>query len=103
VLIFDSARGWPEDVRAAIRSGAVPARTGTVALAFDDLPPGSYAAVVLHDEDADRKLDRNWAGIPREGWGMSNNPKARMSAPDFSRARFTLRGNTRLRVHLNYY
>jgi uncharacterized protein (DUF2141 family) len=102
VLIFTSARGWPEDFGAAFRSEAMPAHPGTVVLAFKDLPPGAYAAVVLHDENENRKLDRNFLGIPREGWGMSNNPKARGAAPSFDRARFSLERDTTLTIDLNY-
>lgn len=102
MLIFKSARGWPEDFGAAVRSQAVPAHPGTVVLHLDDLPPGAYAAVVLHDENKNKKLDRNFLGMPREGWGMSNNPKARLSAPSFDRARFVLQRHTSLRISLNY-
>lgn len=102
VLIFRSARGWPEDAGAAFRSQAVPARPGAVVLTFEDLPPGIYAAVVLHDENENKKLDRNFFGMPREGWGMSNNPKAHGAAPAFDRARFLLQRDTSLRIDLNY-
>jgi uncharacterized protein (DUF2141 family) len=71
-------------------------------ISFDDLPSGDYAVVVLHDENADMKLDRNAFGKPREGWGMSNNPKAHLSAPPFSAARFTFNGDARLSIHLKY-
>ena len=102
VLIFQSPRGWPEETSAAFRSKAVPAHEGVTTIRFDDLPPGDYAAVVLHDENENMKLDRNFFGVPREGWGMSNNPKAHAKAPEFSSARFSFQGDSRLRIRLNY-
>ena len=60
------------------------------------------AAVVLHDENENMKLDRNFLGVPKEGWGMSNNPKALAKAPEFGRARFVFDGDMTLRVSLNY-
>jgi len=39
-----------------------------------NLPAGEYAVVVLHDENLNKQLDRNWLGKPKEQWGMSNNP-----------------------------
>jgi uncharacterized protein (DUF2141 family) len=102
VLVFQSARGWPEDPAAALAAKATPAHPGVTTVIVKELPPGEYAVVMLHDENANQKLDKNFLGIPKEGWGMSNNPKARGSAPSFTRARFTLDGNTRLRIHLNY-
>lgn len=100
-LIFGSAQGWPENSGAAVAQESRPAQPGTDVLVFE-LPPGTYAAVVLHDENSDRKLERNRFGLPKEGWGMSNNPKAHLSAPSFERARFTLQGDTELRIRLNY-
>lgn len=47
---------------------------------------------MLHDEKENMKLDRNFLGVPREGWRMSNNPKAHGKAPAFGRARFILQG-----------
>jgi uncharacterized protein (DUF2141 family) len=102
VLVFRSPQGWPEKVDRAIRSVAVPAQPGPTTLALDDLPSGTYAVVALHDENENMKLDKSFFGIPKEGWGMSNNPKARASAPSFSRARFLLERETRLKIHLNY-
>ena len=102
VLIFNSARGWPEDVEAAFRAKATPAQPGPTTVIFEDLPPGTYAAVVLHDENENKKLDRNFLRVPREGWGMSNNPKALGTAPSFDRARFVLDRDTVLRIKLNY-
>ena len=41
--------------------------------------PGAYLLAVYHDEDGDRKLDRNFIGLPKEGFAFSNN-----AAADFS-------------------
>jgi len=102
VLLFTSDHGWPEHVDAAVRAKAVPAQSGVTNVTFEGLQPGQYAAVVLHDENKNKKLDKNLFGVPREGWGMSNNPQAHAAAPEFDRARFVLRRKTRLQIHLNY-
>lgn len=100
VLVFKSAQGWPEDNASAFRSKAVPAQIGTVTVAIPDLPPGDYAVVALHDENQNRQLDRNWMGQPKEQWGMSNNPAAHFSAPNFSQARFAFAADSTIHVHL---
>jgi len=100
VLVFESARGWPEDASAALRRAAVPAQQGSTTLLIPNVPSGDYGVVVLHDENENMKLDRNWFGLPKEQWGMSNNPPEHSSAPKFERARFSLRGDTQIRVHL---
>jgi len=102
VLIFRSSRGWPEVFEAALRAKATPAQSGSTTLTFEDLGPGAYAVVLLHDENENKKLDKNFFGVPREGWGMSNNPKAHAAAPSFGRARFILERDTLLRIRLNY-
>jgi uncharacterized protein (DUF2141 family) len=102
VLVFRSAQGWPEKVDAASFGKAVEAHPGVTTLVIDDLPSGTYAVVALHDENENQKLDRNFFGMPKEGWGMSNNPKAYLSAPSYSQARFVLKEDTHLQIHLNY-
>ena len=48
---------------------------GRVTVKFADVPEGSYAVGVIHDENDNHKLDTGLMGIPKEGWGNSNNPK----------------------------
>ena len=100
VLVFDSARGWPEDTSAALLRAAVPAQEGSTTVLIPNVPSGDYGVVVLHDENENMRLDRNLFGMPREQWGMSNNPPAHSSAPKFKRARFSLRGDTQIHIQL---
>lgn len=76
-------------------------RDGTVT--FDMLlPPGSYALSVLQDLNANRKLDVNFIGIPKEPSGSSNDAKATFSAPKFKDAVFTVGDQpVELRIRLN--
>jgi len=102
VLVFKSPEGWPEQVGRSFAKASVPANRGVTSVAFDDLQPGAYAFVVLHDENENMKLDRNIFGRPREGWGMSNDPEAFGRAPSFNSARVVVGDQLLLRVHLNY-
>jgi uncharacterized protein (DUF2141 family) len=101
VLVFNSPQGWPTDNGRAFRAVAVRAHQGAVEIRVSDLPPGAYAAVVLHDLNENRKLDRTWFGKPREQWGMSKNPPVHFSAPSFGQARFTLSRDDRISVILH--
>jgi uncharacterized protein (DUF2141 family) len=70
---------------------------------FEDIPPGTYALAVIHDENMNGKLDTNWLGIPTEGYGFSNDAKALLSAPSFSDASFQYDGGTLdLTISLDY-
>jgi len=54
------------------------------------LPPGRYAASVLHDENRSGDMDRNLVGVPTEGYGVTNNPKPPLRAATFEEAAFDL-------------
>src|SRR5438067_3601418 len=40
---------------------------------FEDLPDGTYAVSVIHDANNNQKFDTNFLGIPKEGYGASQN------------------------------
>jgi uncharacterized protein (DUF2141 family) len=81
-VVFNSAAGWPDDRSKAIVRGGFRI-AGNQATQTFQVPPGRYAAVVIHDENSNMKLDRNFFGIPKEGFGFSNNPRVVFSAPSF--------------------
>lgn len=100
VMVFRSAKGWPEDNSAAYRAVVVPAHRGTVVVTVRDLPVGEYAIAVGHDVNLNRKVDRNWFGKPIEQWGMSNNPHPKFRTPEFSRAKFEVGGDEEIRIQM---
>ena len=53
---------------------------------FKNVPAGSYAVLLTHDENDNGKLDTNLVGMPVEGYGFSNNPQV-MRKPTFDEAR----------------
>ena len=65
------------------------------------LRPGNYALLVIHDENGNGKLDMAF-GIPREGFGFSNNPTIHMRAPRANEVRFELaagKSSQTIRMH----
>lgn len=66
-------------------------RAGEPVVLKFNLPAGSYAVQVMHDENDNGKLDTNVMGIPVEGYGFSNNPQV-MRRAYFSEAKFDLTG-----------
>jgi uncharacterized protein (DUF2141 family) len=74
--VFASADGWPEDMSKSYRYGPAPIDTSNrTAVADWQLPPGTYGLVAIHDENGNARLDRNFLGIPKEGFGFANNPR----------------------------
>lgn len=101
VCVTSDSQSFPKchgDVRAVKRN--VPANTRTLTL--EGLPPGAYAAAVLHDENGNKRLD-TFAGVPTEGFGFSRNPAIRFGPPRFDAARFAVTGEAnRQQVRLRY-
>lgn len=87
-----------DDRDAVVRS--VPAAQRLISIA--GLPFGDYAVAVIHDENANHRLD-TFAGIPREGFGFSRNPAIGFGPPHFTAARFALDGGAeRQQVRMRY-
>jgi uncharacterized protein (DUF2141 family) len=86
--IFNNPDGWPENNDKALKHGSFPidAATKTAVITFDGLTPGAYSFAVIHDENENKKLDKNMIGIPKEGFGFANNPHVGLSAPAFKDA-----------------
>ncbi|AWH26783.1 DUF2141 domain-containing protein [Stenotrophomonas sp. YAU14D1_LEIMI4_1] len=86
--LVNSADGW--DGKAAPLKAAQARPSGDhLQFTFKDLPAGSYAVLLTHDENDNGKLDTNLVGMPVEGYGFSNNPDV-MRKPTFDEARFTV-------------
>jgi len=71
---------------------------------FLNVEPGTYAIAVVHDENGNGKLDKNFVGVPSEGYGVSNNKTYALSAPNWNESTFTLGANESktLQVKLRY-
>ncbi len=99
VALFNSESAWKEQGKPF--AGQRIAATGDeVIVRFADLPPGTYAVQVMHDENDNGKLDTNLLGIPSEGFGFSGNSTA-MRRAHFDEARFTVGSeDTTIVIHL---
>ncbi len=102
--LFESAEGYPNRyMRFATNIMIIKIRKSEASCDFDDIPAGSYAMAVIHDENMNGELDTQWAGIPTEGYGFSNNPKALLGAPSFSAASFIYDGRAlEMKMGLTY-
>jgi uncharacterized protein (DUF2141 family) len=92
VALFQDAQGFPDDTSKAVRQQSVEidSNTRSAQVTFKDVPQGTFAVSVLHDENGNGKMDKNFVGIPKEGYGASNNPKKKKRAPTFDEAKFSL-------------
>jgi uncharacterized protein (DUF2141 family) len=102
VALYDSERGFPGDPKSALRKAEarIVGRAATVEL--DGLPPGTYAAAVVHDENGNGALDTGWLGIPKEGIGASNGAQRRFGPARFADAAFRLSADTAVSIDVVY-
>jgi uncharacterized protein (DUF2141 family) len=102
--LFESPEGFPiEFLRSATNVMIIKIRKSQARCDFEDIPPGTYAMAVIHDENMDGKLDTNWLGIPTEGYGFSNDARGPLGAPPFSAASFQYDGkDVELTMSLHY-
>lgn len=102
--LFASEVGFPQEASAAIAVVGVPLATSEAGCTFEGLAAGTYALVMLHDENGNRTLDTNFFGMPIEGYGVSNNVTHMMRAPSWEESHFTLAAGEqkRLEIQLRY-
>ena len=93
--LFESPAGFPtEFLASATNVMIIKIRKTQARCDFEDIPPGTYAMAVVHDENMNGKLDTNWLGIPTEGYGFSNDAQGVVGAPSFSAASFPYDGRS---------
>jgi uncharacterized protein (DUF2141 family) len=103
ITLFDQSKGFPSKYKFGLKSKSIKLDTTLITVEFDSLDNGNYALSVLHDENGNGKMDTNFIGIPKEGYGVSNNINPKMRAPTFDEAMFSLdKEKKQLKVTLHY-
>lgn len=80
----------------------VKAADGQAVAVFEGQPSGDYAASIIHDANRNRKLDTNILGMPREGFGFSNDAMGTFGPPSFDKAKFSVAKSTAIRIRVKY-
>lgn len=81
---LDSVEGKPENK--------------TLTLVLEDVTPGEYGIITLHDYNENGRMDFEPSGMPKEPYGTSNNVLA-MGPPNFADAKFTV-GTEDITLHI---
>ena len=93
--LFEGPKGFPtEFLRFATNIMMVKVRATKATCDFADIAPGTYALAVIHDENRDGELATNMLGMPKEGYGFSNDAKGTLGAPSFEAASFSYNGQS---------
>jgi uncharacterized protein (DUF2141 family) len=103
ISLFNSEEGFPGDSDRAIERAYIDIQNQSAIVIFENLAPGKYAIAVYHDEDEDGEIETNFIGIPKEGTGSSNNPKARMGPPRYEDCKFDIAVTNYLKIEMKYF
>jgi len=68
----------------------------------NNLKPGKYSFKYFHDENNNIELDTNVLGIPKEGYGFSNDARCKFGPPDFKETVFEVKYNATVVCSPNY-
>ncbi len=101
--LFDAGDAFPMDASRAKQIWQA-ANVAGVSCRFEKVMPGTYAVAIGHDLNGNKRVDTNFLGIPKEGWGVSNNIVPSLRAPKFDEAKFEVKEGvpTELEIKLVY-
>jgi uncharacterized protein (DUF2141 family) len=84
------------------KTDIVPIKNKTAQSIFSDLPFGTYAIKIFHDENENGELDTNFLGIPSEDYGFSNNAKGSFGPASWEDAQFTFdKDSMNIQININ--
>jgi len=85
------------------RQKVTPITKNSSSAVFENLPKGTYAVTIHHDEDRDGKIDKGFI-LPTEGVGVSNYDSIGLTnRPSFSGASFKVDANKKKSVKIIYF
>lgn len=108
-----SSKGWIEfalyrnpdtfaKVGTTYRLSRADAQKGMVNYTFKDLEAGKYAVVVYHDVNQNKICDKNFFGVPTEGYAFSNNVRPNLSVPSFEDCSFKFQQDRNVSIKMVY-
>lgn len=102
--IYESERGFPHGNSSELKSQCSKITGNSLKLEFPGLKKGTYAIAVIDDRNGNNKLDRDFFGIPEEGFGISNNPTVsiKTGTPKFEKASFPFFKNETIEIEMKY-
>lgn len=99
IALFNSEKDFTTK---AMQGKTTVAKAGEVQITFENITSGDYAISVMHDANENDELDSNAIGIPKEGFGFSNDAMGMFGPPSFEKAKFNLSGDIKVTIALKY-
>lgn len=99
VAIFDNEKDFTNKM---LYGKTTESKAGEVQVVFENVAPGEYAISVMHDANENGEIDSNAFGIPKEGFGFSNDAMGMFGPPSFDKAKFSFTGKSQVVITLKY-
>ncbi len=102
IYIHDKKEGFPNKNQVKEMYFSIVDKKCVATITLDTI--GRYSITVLHDENSNNKMDDNFFGKPKEGFGVSNNLITTFKRPTFEDASFIFNGQPlSFNIKLKYY
>ena len=103
IALYNSEQAYMNESK-AIEKKIISIKDQKATIKFENIPYGQYAFVFFHDENKNTKLDKNFMGIPKEGYGFSNAANGTFGPPSFSKSKFELKqAELTAEVNMGYF
>lgn len=100
IALFDSKETYLEE---DFRSQTVEVKGKSQEVVFDELPPGYYSVSIIYDKNKNGELDKNFFGLPREGFGFSRKSLGTFGPPSYDETKIrTNNDNVEISIQLKY-
>jgi uncharacterized protein (DUF2141 family) len=99
VCLYDNARAFAGK-GTPLKCTTVNIANKTASAIFDSVTEGTYAISVIHDVNNNRKFDTNFLGIPKEGYGASQNKLPFAAAPKFDENKFAVSAQSTITTNI---
>jgi uncharacterized protein (DUF2141 family) len=104
VSVFKGSEGYPDKHEKAFRKFQLKINNKVATVDISSIPDGEYAIAILHDENHDGKMNTNWIGWPKEGFGFSNNVMGTFGPPSFNKAKISYKGDAlQVNIRTKYF
>ena len=74
-----------------VASAMARAKAGEITLTFENVDPGTYAVMVMHDVNDNKQMDFDSTGMPIESYGQTGNTNP-YGPPVFTDSKFEVNG-----------
>lgn len=102
VSVFDNINDFLKEGREFYKQ-VVQVKDSFILFTFRKIPKGRYAIALFHDLNGDSKCNKNLIGLPKEGFGFSNNYIPIYRPPKFDEVQFEIKENHKEEIKLLHF